>query len=148
MWIIIGTMLYLIILSVLDIREKKVPVIPLAGGMLFALAVGMTEATEGGMKCMEIAGGMILGILPGGFMLGMAYFSGKAGYGDGVLLIIMGILNGYLAGIILLCMSLFILSAFSVCLLILRKADRHTSIPYIPFLTIAYICYQFFERRC
>lgn len=146
MWKTAVVSLYLLTLGIMDIREKKVPVILLALGVVSALVIGMSEKIEIGTEWINIAGELFLGMIPGGFLLAVACLTNKAGYGDGLVLMILGMIYGYLPAVILLCVSLFLLSLFSIGLLVLGKAHRNTCIPYLPFLTIVYLVY--FLGKC
>lgn len=141
MWKTAIVLLYLLILGIMDIREKKVPAVLLVLGILLALTVGAGERMGSGVGWGRAVHELLLGMMPGGFLLAAAYVTGKAGLGDGLVLIALGIIHGYLAGIILFCVSLFLLFLFSIGLLLLKKANGSTCIPYLPFLAAAYaIC--------
>lgn len=127
-------LVYLLILSLYDIKEKKVPVAMLVAGGIVGMVVVVYD-------CMVGNGGWLqsmMGILPGAFLLIVAWATKKAGYADGIVLGIIGALKGYRAGCLILCFSLLLLSVVSIILLLLHKVGRKTQIPYIPFLLSAY----------
>ncbi len=149
MWKMIAVSAYLIILSAADIREKKVSVGLLALGSAAAglfLLHGLTVREDPGAffcRC-------VMGAAPGIFLLSVAWLTGKAGCGDGVVLMIMGICYGYLIGVVLLCVSLLFLSLCSGVLLMLKRVRGSTRMPYLPFLCAAFLCIQVWkllERR-
>lgn len=64
---------------------------------------------------------------------------GSIGMGDGFLITILGGFAG-LEKTIELCITACLLSAIvSVLLLLIKKADRKTGLPFVPFLLVAYI---------
>lgn len=76
-------------------------------------------------------------MLPGILLLVFAIATQKAGYGDGIVLLLLGMVAGGGKAWLLLGVSLFFVSAASVVLLVLRKAGRNMTIPYLPFLTVS-----------
>lgn len=151
MWKVIFVLLYLIILSIMDIREKQVPLYLLAAGLILAIIIGIGEETKeglnSGMNLLNIGGKILLGMIPGVFFLGMAWLTGKAGKGDGIVVMIVGILSDYRICMAVFCTSLLLISAFAVCMMALHKIHKKASLPYIPFLAVAYAGYWICEGR-
>lgn len=142
---ILGVLSYLSLLSIFDVREKKVPVIFVAAGIVAVFIVRFYEGVVNDINNtneVRLLAEMVLGMVPGIFLLVVAKLTGKAGYGDGAVLLILGILDGYLMCATLLCISLFLMSMFSISLMLLHKVCRNTKLPYLPFLTAAYVCCQ------
>lgn len=131
-------LLFLGILSVRDCRERRVPVVWLIAGAVLLFGMGIGRCVQEELAWQE----MILGSVPGILLLLIARLSGKAGYADGILLMELGACLGWRESIWLSCFSLLLLSVFSMILLCLRKAKKNTEIPYIPFLTIAFLLKQ------
>lgn len=124
--------IWLLTISILDIKSRRVSAWLLAiGGAVILLAV---------FGCSEVGEylGMLKGMLPGILLLAVAFFTGKAGYGDGIVLLVLGAASKG-KGVVLLGTSLFLISIFSIVLLVLRKANRNTRIPYLPFLAAAWL---------
>lgn len=135
---LIGSMGLLIISSVFDIKWKKVPlIIFISGGALAVLWICIRIYTQGvGETLLESAAA----VLPGAGLIALSFVTDKKiGYGDGILLIILGILQGLEKIILVFCIGLFLQSLLAVVLLILKKADKQTCIPFIPFLLSAQI---------
>ena len=80
----------------------------------------------------------LLGVLPGLAMLAVARITGKVGYGDGFVLLNVGLWTDYQTCILALCFSLLLMSGFSIGMLWTKKANRRTRLPYIPFLAAVY----------
>ena len=88
----------------------------------------------------------VLGMVPGVILLVIARVTGKMGYGDGIILMMIGCVTTYWGGCVVLCLSSFLAAVFCVVLLAFRKVKRHSRIPYVPFLTGAYCIYIFMFR--
>ena len=133
MWKETILLIYLLILAVFDLKEKRVPLWGLVIGMLVAggaVVYGNWFGQESWIRT-------LLGIIPGILLLAVSFMTGKAGYADGVVLLIVGMVEDYKVSLFVLCMGLFLASMVSVMMLVLRKANRQTRIPFIPFLAVA-----------
>lgn len=132
-------LLYLIVLSIFDWKERKVPIVLLAAGTAIAAGYGMhacfQEMDNVANNIMELC----LGMVPGGFLLLMAWLTHKIGYGDGVAMLAAGLVLGYKKCLVLLCFSMFLAALISVGLLLSRKAGSRTALPYLPFVAAAYL---------
>lgn len=124
-----GIVLFLLLSSIQDIKEKKISVkmLVLSGSLLFALSLLFDEISwERRMENM----------LPGAAALVTAFLTKEqVGYGDAMCLAVLGsvisadvLWDAVLSGLLLL-------SACSVVLLIRKKAQKTTALPFIPFLT-------------
>lgn len=129
------TGVYLVALAVRDMRRRSVPrwslVLGLAGTMVYALMA----LWQGNMGIVDI----LLGMLPGGLLLVLAWFTHKIGYADGMVLLLLGVLYGYGQAVFALGISMLLASILSMILLALRKVRRNTQIPYLPFLTVVFL---------
>lgn len=147
MWKVVIICIYLIALSIMDIREKQVPLYLLLAGLILSMVIGIgTEISEEGIggksSLLRLGWKMMLGLLPGIFFLGIAWFTANAGKADGLVLMILGFLTDYHICMAIFCASLLFISLFSICMMALRRIHKKTRLPYIPFLTAAYIGYQ------
>ncbi len=134
-WILL---LYLIVLAVFDWKEQKIPLILAGGGTVAALAVNICRILRGAENVRWLMASILLGMLPGLFMLAVACLTGKAGCGDGITLMSLGMLTDYKTCIVMWGFSLLLMSLISVGMLCVHRADRDTRLPYLPFLTIVY----------
>ena len=82
---------------------------------------------------------MLKGLLPGIFLLITAFVTRKAGYCDGIVMLFLGILSDAGEGLLILGISLVLAAAVSLGLLVLREAGKNTRIPFLPFLTAAWL---------
>lgn len=135
MWLTLLTTIWLLTGSVMDIRKRRVSVWLLLAGGVFAVTVSFLQCIGGEREYVDI----LKGTFPGLAFLVIAFITQKAGYGDGIVLLCLGILSGGGKSLLLFGLSLFLISIFSLVLLILRKAGRNTRIPYLPFLTAAWL---------
>lgn len=142
MWKAAGVFFYLLVLSIMDVREKKVNGALLIAGMLAAGLLVIWEMVQGERGWGEVMLKALLGMMPGAFLLAVARVTGKAGYADGMVLAALGICQGYLTGAAVLCISLLYLSLCSAVLLLCKRVKGNTKMPYLPFLTAAYVSIQ------
>lgn len=138
----IGMGLYLLLLSGFDMKEKKVPIILLVVGLIIVVGIKTEYILFGGDKGMMNITAPLLGCVPGLFFLGLGKITKAVGLGDGMILLILGILVGYGQMIILLTISLLLQAVVSVLLLGLKKVNLKTGIPFIPFLTGGYLLWS------
>lgn len=126
-------LLYLIILSCMDIRRRKLS--------LRVLLAGAPAAVISGIFASEIPAVLLIagGAVGLGF-LAVSRVSGEAlGYGDSILITIMGTFLGFW-NILSVLMAAFLLAAvFSAVMLARRGFTRKSSFPFVPFLAAAYI---------
>ena len=123
---------FILILSVYDCREKQVPVVLLSvGGAVTAILM----VVQG--LCGQQLLYLLPAVLPGVFLLLVAFVTKKAGYADGIVLILVWAVCGYQEAVLAFAISLFVLALASVLLLLLHKVNGRTRIPYLPFLTAA-----------
>ena len=126
---------YLIILGLVDFMKRKVPVLLLLGGGILCAGLAVNQCVQGEMLWQEC----VVGMIPGVMLLVVAGITKKAGYGDGIVLMQMGIYLGWEKVFVLFCFSLLLLSGSCMVLLLLRKVNKNTRMPYISFLAITYL---------
>ena len=127
--IVIGLLL---VLSIFDVRMKKVPVwlIGLAAGV--ALIFRMVES----VPVLQL----LAGLLPGIFVLLLAVCTKESiGTGDGLVLCALGLFCGLKETVAVLGMALFFAAVVAVVLLVLKRAGRKTELPFLPCLCTGYL---------
>lgn len=127
---IVGIYLFLLLCSWQDIREKKLSVkmLFLFGISFFGLSL-LFEQMSFGRR--------IVNVLPGAVAFVLAFLTGEQiGYGDAACLVILGsmVSADLLVGAVL--GGLLLLSTWSIVLLVGKRADRRTTMPFMPFLTV------------
>lgn len=133
----IGTLVILIVGSIWDIRERKLPsglliLNLLAGGILLAV----NRDIDWRKDWFLYAAGILIGLL---LLLLGRFCGGCIGTADGIMTAIIGGLIGYRDTLLLLMNAIFAAAGFSVLLIVLKKARRGTVIPFIPFMLLGYL---------
>lgn len=129
---------WLIAASILDIRSRRIPVWMLVLGGAAAVLTSVCRCGFTLAECMD----MLKGCIPGAILLLTAAATGKAGTADGIVLIFLGICTGGKICMAVFMLSLLLISLFSGILLALRRAGRNTRLPYLPFLSAAWLLGQ------
>ena len=132
MWVEVVLFLFLAVCAVFDGLYKQIPLVVVWLGMLTAI-------------CLQIFGVMgetgifaaALSLVPGvGFFL-LSFFSReKVGYGDGWVLLMIGLFLGIYRCFLILIVGLAAESAVAIVLLTFRKIQRDKEIPFSPFLLL------------
>lgn len=130
---------YLIVLSVFDGRECKVPIGLIKGGFLVTFVFVLWRCIGNPTEWKWYVLAALLGMLPGMFFLGMSYITGKVGAGDGLVMMVVGMLVGYKECLMLVAFSLLLMSIWCIGILCSRRGNRHSRIPYLPFITVVYM---------
>ncbi|MBQ4482849.1 MAG: prepilin peptidase [Lachnospiraceae bacterium] len=126
-------LIFLITGTIADIRKRSIPVLlflifGIAGVVLFMLTGSVTLTDE------------IFGILLGIVFVALSHISdGKIGAGDGIAILVSGI---FLGGSRAACQTLYGMlgaSLISILLLMVRRGNRNTALPFLPFLLTGYL---------
>lgn len=134
MWSMILTAVCLAAMSIADIVNRKVPLWMLT--VQASLAVGML--VWGGINGELSIGGICRALIPGIILVAIALSTKKAGWADGVVLLLLGIQTNYEKCMVAVLVALFLMAVFSVVLLVLRKVKKDTKLPFIPFLAMGW----------
>ena len=130
---IIMSFILIITESVRDIKTKKISV-------LFASIIGImgmiTYIPFARIDSISIALGMTIGL---GVLVISFFTRQQIGYGDGFILIITGILLGFKNNMALFLGALIYSAMVGLSLLIIRKADKKTELPFVPFMLLSLI---------
>lgn len=127
-----GCLIYLGCLSVLDIRNRRLPVwMLLAGGILAAVFQILWK----GMPGVLVAAGGAVGIV---FLAVSKVTEESFGYGDSILIGVLGIYLGFWNLLGLLVLTFILASGTAMAVLVKRKFRQKTLLPFVPFLGIGY----------
>lgn len=137
MWQWVGLICYLIILSIYDIRTRKIPAAWLVIGGVAALAYLIYLCLC--QPFSELWLEMLKSWGPGLLMLAAGRLSGKIGSGDGCVLLVAGSVLGGVKMMAVFMGSLLLAAVAGVILLIFRKAGKNDKMPFMPFLAAAVI---------
>lgn len=123
---------YLLGLSIFDIRSRRLPVCLLAAGAgTAALYQIITEAVPGILSMAGAAVGIVF--------LAVSKVTEEAfGYGDSLLILVLGIYLGFWNLLCLLVVSFTLAAGFAMIVLTIRHFKRKTVFPFVPFLSVGY----------
>ncbi len=137
-------MIYLLVLSIFDLKTQTVPAYLLIGGcvcvLVFFLIQQMGKAVyDGPMQNVYYSLG---GLLPGVILLMVSWVTDKVGRADGLVLSIAGSGLTFFEASVLTCISMVLMSLVAAGLLLIKKVNRNSRLPYIPFLFLGYVLMQ------
>ena len=124
---------YLGVLTVMDIRNKRLNLLFLLSGFLL-MAAGFFCKRE--IHPLLLATGAGVGLM---FLLASRVTGESFGYGDSILILIMGGFLGFWNILSLLVAAFSIAALFSIFMLVRKKFHKKSAFPFVPFLTAAYI---------
>ena len=137
----IAVILMLILLSISDLKSHTIPVLPV---LVFAVVMAAVHLSAGDLPAVRIFTGM----LPGLFLLAVSLASRSSiGTGDGIAAAACGAAIGLSSELESLTAALVLYCAFSIVLLIRKKAGRKDTLPFLPFLTAGHILVLITEAR-
>ena len=126
--------LVIIICAYHDLRRKRIPLVLVGVCAVLSLVEMVIAVTDHVRTPMTF----LVAVLPGLFMLVLAFLTKKSvGYGDGLLMCAVGPVLGLRLMVGGLMLAFFFSSIFAIFLLVFKKADKKTTIPFIPFLASA-----------
>ncbi len=128
-------------LSLHDILRRKVPVwllpclfVPVITQIVMAAIAG----EEIGRSILI----MLLGMIPGAALILVGVATRKVGMADGIVLCMIGMLEGIRGAFVILALGSFVLSLVSMVLLAFKKVRKETGLPFIPFLGLGLIVWR------
>lgn len=126
-------LIVLIPCMITDWRKRKIPLLwnILCGiGMLFYQFVFAGQSI----------GSLLSSVLVGAILLAAAKICDQCiGYGDGIVFLVIGMWLGFWDTLVLLFGSLVLSSMKALFLILIKKKEKTYKIPFIPFVTAAYI---------
>lgn len=132
MWIEILLFLFLAVCAVFDGFRRQIPLVVVWLGILTAICLRIN-----GIMGEEGVAAVLLSLMPGtGFFLLSFLTREKVGYGDGWVLLMIGLFSGFFRCFLILLVGLLLESMAAVILLSLKKIQRDKEIPFSPFLLL------------
>ena len=123
----------LVCLSVEDVRKRKIPLVILTVGGCMAFLYQLMWGTE---DIWEIAAGVGIGAC----FLMVGWLTGeKIGYGDGIVIMVLGIYLGIWKLLEMLAGAFFLLAVAGMICLAGKRFSRKQTLPFCPFLTAGYV---------
>lgn len=125
--------LFLGICAVFDIRKKEIPVILILIGIVFSSGINIWQIYYKNITAADAGAALAVGV----FMICVSFCTReKIGYGDGLILIVSGLMLGFYQCFLGLCISLVFSSVCALFLLMTHKAGKDSGLPFVPFLTV------------
>lgn len=132
-----AAIVYLTVCSITDLRTREVSV---RLGLIFLAGGSVLQILDRGMPWNIWVGGILTGI----FLMGISKITGEAlGYGDSMAVMVIGGLVGFWKTVGILLTALTASAVISAILLILGRAGRKDTVPFLPFLLAAGILSAF-----
>lgn len=121
--------------SVMDIRHRKVALLLPVSFLIAGIGVNgyLLYAGKTTLEAWMLSSSVGVGML-----LLAAVFRGSMGYGDGLVVLAMGMYLRWEQVFISTCIGIFLMAIGCGLLLVIRKADRKTKIPFLPFLAAGF----------
>lgn len=121
---------FMVLLTVIDIKKKQIPVaILVIFGITAAFFLIRSEEIEG----VSIA----YSLIPGAFLLALSLCTRESiGYGDGWTVLVLGLLLGLWDCLASVFIGLILSALFSLIMLVLRKVNGKSRLPFLPFVTL------------
>ena len=133
---LIVLLFYLTLCGILDLMNKQIPGIIIWSGLLIGTIYFIMQLI---IKEREIID-FVTAIIPGIILLVISKLTDNAlGTGDGIVIIITGLVLTFIQNVCMLTISFFLAAFFSIFLLILRKKSRKEKIPFIPFVMCGFL---------
>ncbi len=122
----------LLFASIEDVLKKTISKFSIA----VIIIAGIGYMVETGVCFVMSAGGLVMGLI----LVGISLTTKQAfGMADAVILLILGISMGLGNSISVLMIALFIVCGYSGIMLLLKKVNKKSQVPFLPFLFIGYI---------
>lgn len=126
-------LLVLMTVSISDFRKKEIPVVSL---ILMSVSLLILRIFVLNTTWEATLGGIVVGVL----FFAISRLTREAiGYGDSWVILFLGICLGGVVTIQILFWASFMTSVFSIIKCIRHGWNRKQTIPFLPFLTVAYI---------
>ena len=132
--------LLLFVAGIMDLKSKTIrrEIILVLMAMCFAGAfLRVYVNKEFGLW--EVAGGVLIGLCAIGVSMASEE---QIGRGDGFVIAAIGLILGFRKCLFAVCMASIIMTLVSVIILILRKGNRKTRLPFIPALFAGYVLFM------
>lgn len=90
----------------------------------------------------------LCGLIPGAIFIALSIITkGKVGIGDGIALGIVGSITGLSQALVIAGLGLFLQSLAAVVLLVIRRVDGQSRLPFLPFMLAGWIVAIVLEVR-
>lgn len=132
MWVKILLFILLAVCAVFDTLKKEIPLAVVWLGIMVAIVLRIRGDIGD-----ETWAGVLLSMIPGAAFWILSLLTGeKVGYGDGWMLLMIGLFTGLGQCFLILLTGLMLDSAIMLVLLALREISTDKEIPFAPFLML------------
>lgn len=132
-----GIIIMLAVGSVWDIRDRQIPVklliIDVIAGVILTV---MNRKINWSDEWYLYVVGILIGI---GILLAGYFCNGCIGTADGIMLAVIGGVSGYQETLLLLMNAVMAAGVCSIILIVLKRGNRKTAIPFFPFMLLGYL---------
>lgn len=126
--------IFMITGSVYDMKSMELPVWLLISGGCGGIVIASVLLLGRQMQWWEL----LWALLPGGISLVLAFVTRQQlGYGDGIVLLILGGSLGMEGVFAVWILGMFLSFVVSLVLLLTQKVSKDSRLPFVPFLTIS-----------
>lgn len=140
MFEVMGAVLLLLLGSIYDCKYKCIPCWIFGIFGLWAACSLLISMVR--QSILSVLTASIFSVLPGlGLLLLSQLTEEKVGEGDGILLLLLGLLEGAQKVLSVFCVGLFLQALLAAGLLLAKKVKRQTAIPFAPFLLAARVLF-------
>jgi len=128
LWAYIVFIIYLLVLSIIDIKNRELSLGAITMGIIFAPVFYL-------LKDDASVFANLLGLIPGSILLLLSYITrGQIGPADALLTIVIGATVGIADCIVIVGSALFLVAPVSGVMLVCKRFDRKSRLPFVPFL--------------
>jgi leader peptidase (prepilin peptidase)/N-methyltransferase len=130
----------LLIAGIIDIKSQKISRLYIALLMLVCVMTVIVDINQGTNQNIM---SMLMGALIGICAVGISMMAGEQiGRGDGLVITAIGIVLGFRGVLGVVCLASLVMCVIAVILLILRKGNKNTRLPFIPAIFVGYAIYM------
>lgn len=124
----------LTIYSYYDLKERRIPIKGLLAGLILSIGCIINQQHK------EIGYYLIMNSLPAVFISLLAFLSrDQIGYGDGAVLLILGICIGMTETVAVLFIAFFLCSVWGMIHIALKRGNLKSKYAFVPFLCIGFL---------
>lgn len=124
--------IFLVWNTITDIKKREVSHLSV---LLFVTIGIVLFVMDKEKNIYSLLGGAAIGVCL--LLLSMVLME-SVGFGDGLVVLVCGIFTGFFKNLMLLMTGFLLTSLAGILLILLKKANKKSRLPFVPFLTMAY----------
>ena len=127
------SLIFIMICTITDIRKREIPLTMIILFSCLSLVIAKIRGEEGGWFS------FLYSMAPGVFFLLLSFCTRQSiGYGDVLVILVLGLYVGYRKCIMIVAIGLVASSVYALVLLVCRKVKGKSRIAFVPFLAIGW----------